>query len=658
VFKAANLNTSLIRGIAFSALFLVVLPLSAVARAQEPKKKPEAEAEPKLPAIIELLDTKYRFEINGDSRKEVYARVKINNELGVEQFSRLKFPYDRSFQEVEIPLVKIIHPSGGSAEILPTAIGDNPAPAVVNFPAYQDVREKSVRILGLGPGDLLEYRVVTTTTHPPLAPDFWLEHSFDRTGVVSKENFEFSVPDIPRVRVNLAPGAPQALPEKISDGQNARLLYKWEWSQSTQEENQNAEPDLEVSSFPSWELLSKRLAELLQPPRAESGPRVIPEEVGREATRLTQGMHTNKEKVRAIYQFVSQKIKTVDLPLGATGFRTRSTAETLSSGYATAEDKFKLFVALVRPFSYPPVGVLADISSSAEHRLPVPSIFNHLLIEVAPDRNDTFWLDPSLEVAPFGVVSASLRGKAAFTLDDLPSDDLATRYWVKVPAELPFPSSQSVEVSASIAAAGELAAKVRYQMRGDNELLLRVAFHQTPKERWKEVAQLLALSDGFRGQVTSVSASDPYDTEDPFRVEYEVVQPKFVNWEKKPVRIPAILPLLGLPDPPGAESTAEIDLGTPLDVELHATLTLPAGASAHVPPGTSVKRDYAEFSSEYSAKGETLTASRHLRFLMRRLPGERALDYNAFVRAVQNDEAEDFTLERPETPAAAPTAKK
>ena len=189
---------------------------------------------------------------------------------------------------------------------------------------------------------------------------------------------------------------------------------------------------------------------------------------------------------------------------------------------------------------------------------------------------------------------------------------------------------------------------MHYRMRGDNELLLRVAFHQTPKEKWKDVAQLLALSDGFRGKVTNVTASDPYDTKYPFQVEYEVEQPKFVNWEKKPVRIPAILPLVGLPDPPAVGSKADIDLGTPLDVDLHTTLKLPAGTTARVPTGTSVARDYAEFSSNYSAQGEILTASRKIRFLLRTLPADRTMDYNAFLRAVQNDQAQEFTLERHE----------
>jgi len=187
-------------------------------------------------------------------------------------------------------------------------------------------------------------------------------------------------------------------------------------------------------------------------------------------------------------------------------------------------------------------------------------------------------------------------------------------------------------------------------MRGDNELLLRVAFHQAPREKWNEVAQLLALSDGFRGKITNVSASDPYATKEPFTVEYEITQPKFVDWSKKPVRIPALLPQLGLPDLPGkagsAVATSPIDLGTPLDVETHLSLRLPVGTVARTPTGTSVERDYATFASRYEVSGGAVTASRHLNFLLREIAADRAADYTTFVHAVQGDEGQRFTLER------------
>ena len=135
-----------------------------------------------------------------------------------------------------------------------------------------------------------------------------------------------------------------------------------------------------------------------------------------------------------------------------------------------------------------------------------------------------------------------------------------------------------------------------------------MAFHQTPKEKWKDVASLLAISDGFRGQVTNVKASNPMATKEPFTVEYELSQPKFVDWSKKPVRIPALLPQIGLPEPPTKLTEdgkpSNIELGTPLNVETQLTLHLPPGTKVQTPAGTSVARDYATYVSKYSVTAD------------------------------------------------------
>jgi hypothetical protein len=260
-------------------------------------------------------------------------------------------------------------------------------------------------------------------------------------------------------------------------------------------------------------------------------------------------------------------------------------------------------------------------------------------------------LDPSLEVAPFGMVSAKLRGKMALCATEMvPDGAVVVELLGQIPNELPFPASQHVQTMSTINSNGTLSAKAHYTLRGDNELLLRVAFHKTPQEKQKEIAQYLALSDGFRGKVTSVKTSDPYDTDKPFEVEYDLTQEKFVDWSKKPVRVPALLPLPGLPDvTKKAAANSKIDLGTPLDITLTGTLRLPPGTIATAPAGTSVKRDYATFTSIYSANANIINYSRHLNFLLQEISSDRSLDLNAFIHAVQNDQSQLFVLDKPES---------
>jgi Domain of Unknown Function with PDB structure (DUF3857) len=741
-------------------LFAIILCAWQAATAQQPPPvsvetaKPQADNKtadknsedktPLNPAQIELLETRVRFEANGDSRKEVHARVHINSELGVRQFARLNFDYNRSFESIEIPMVRVTHPSGGTADILPSAITDNPNPAVVDAPAYQDVRVKSVRILGLSPGDTLEYHVTTTVTKPPLAPNFWLDHNFDRTGVVTEEHFQISLPasilasaplivvknnpvktqiesrlypapgcgmcsppdysqpivtllvhpkranrqaksttpapvaaplppeepispaEFGKIELLVKPSAANVVVEKTGGGSDALVNYSWTHSTSSPEDDSKKDSaefdeiaDIEIGTTWEWAQLSYQIYKTF------SLPSKLPGEIVTRSRELTAQATTPRAKAESIYNFVSQKIRTVDLPLGTSGFIPRPSNEILSSGYATPEDKIYLLEALAKGANLAPAAVLIGPSKKIAALTTNPSTFTHIVAVL-----DDGWLDPSLEVAPFGALPASYRGSIGLFLgiDDGPIVDLpASSMLTEIPKDLPFRSSQKVELNASLNSDGKLTAKVHYSLRGDNELLLRVAFHQTAKDKWKELANLLAISDGFRGEVTSVNASDPYATREPFTVDYEISMPKFVDWSKKPVRIPALLPQVALPDPPAkpavGAASSPIELGTPLEVETSMTLKLPPGTTARYPTGTSVDRDYATFSSQYGRGDSGITASRHINFILRQLPASRVFDYNAFLRAVQNDAAQDFTLERAEnsspnaksaTPATAP----
>jgi uncharacterized protein DUF3857/transglutaminase superfamily protein len=668
---------------ALAALFLLAATLPILSAQQPPdssSKTPSgpgqstdqkpASGAPQTPAQIELLETHIRFETDGSSRKEVHARVRINTELGTRQFARLNFDYNRTFETVEIPLARITHASGGTADILPSAVTDQPNPVVADAAAYQDIRRKTVRILGLQPTDILEYRVVTTA-HAALAPDFYLFHTFAKDAIVTQEQFELELPSSRAVQLRVNPATAPSYEGKTAEGQESRVIRRWEYRWSSPEgkaknfQDISTEPDVALTTFTSWKQLSARLAE-----KFEATENIAPAVLAKSSD-LTKSAEKPEEKIEAIYDFVSQKITTVELPLDSNGFRPRTSAEILSSGYATPEDKMVLFSALIRAAHMPAIVALAGAPDGADKLLPRPSLFSHALVWTGTDKEGPgFWLDPSMEVAPFRMVGANLRSKPAFLLLPDTKENSSLSTWLTVPVDLPFAAAQQVNVEAVLAADGQLTAKVHYSLRGDNELLLRVAFHQTPKEKWRDLAQLLSISDGFRGQVTNANASDPSNTRQPFSVDYEIVTPKFVDWSKKPVRIPALLPQLGLPDASTTVVTgaaaSPIDLGTPLDVDTSATLQLPPGTTAHVPTGTSVERDYATFASKYSiqaldsAGNVTLTASRRVRFLLREVPAARVTDYKAFVHAVQNDEAQDFTLERPTSAddRAKPAAKK
>jgi hypothetical protein len=634
---------------------------------QKPEQKEKATHKPELPFQIQLLETHMRFEANGDSHKEVHTVVKIINILGAQQFARISFDYNRSFQQIEIPLVRVTHANGGTSEILPGAVTDVPSSAVTQFPAYHDARVKAVRILGLHEGDTVEYRVITTTTRHPLAPDFWLEHSFDRSGQVLKEVYELDLPSSLAIEPRINAATPPSSRDTSGTGKSAYTAYHWNRTYSAPRESAageeagpdaSAAPDVGVSTF-TWPGLAAKLAELILPGSKPLKEMKTHEDSLKELTRrpevsdavrekallLTRESKTDVERLKAIYGFVSTQISTVDVALGATGFRSRAAGDVLNSAYATGEDKYVLFAALAAALNLRADAVLTGFCDKSA--LAMPGAFKHLVI-LGSTKEQQYWLDPAVEVAPFGMISPTEAKCALLLRRDFLTSNTVGQEWIKTPTEPPFAAFQRVGVDATITDSGQLTAKVKYVLRGENELLLRVAFHKTPKEKWKDIAGLLAISDGFRGLVTDVDTSEPTTTEDPFTVEYQLTQVKFVDWSKKPVRIPALLPQIGLPDmpPPTAPGklAPKIELGTPLNVQTAMTLELPAGTTVQTPASTSVARDYATYESKYSSMQNTVVATRHIEFLKRDIDGDRALDYNAFLHAVQNDQAQRLAL--------------
>jgi Domain of Unknown Function with PDB structure (DUF3857) len=670
--RLAYLRFVFSRFVVLCFVFVAVWSVAAQEAAKPAEKQAEKKAEAKgtgdekkgekaeLPFQIQLLETHVRFENNGDSRKEVHTIVKINNVLGARQFSRLAFDYNRGWQQVEIPLVRVSHANGGTSELLPSAVTDAVNLAVEKFPAFADLRVKVARVLGLQEGDTVEYRVITTTSKHPLAPNYWLEHTFDRSGQVLEEEYEVDMPgnvtstsSVRAVGAQNGPvpkvfaGVPTSSFERTGLADDTRSIFRWKIPAErvlprTGEDEGMLAPDVIVTSLRSWDDLARKIGDVY-PKWTDADNK----ETQRRLPATKTPLLTTKERLRASYELISQKLATVDLQIGSMGFRIRGVKEIFDSGYASPNEKCYLLWRLAGPAENNAQIVFFG-GARASEEYPRPSLLQQVFVLVKGEKK-SIALDPAPEVAPFGMIGPQFRGKPVLSLSPNDAGDYFF-YWVELPEDLPLPARQKVNVAAELGADGALKSKVSYELRGDNELLLREAFHGTAKEKWKDVANLLAISDGFRGEISSVNVSDPLATREPFKVEYTITQAKFVDWSKKPVRIPALLPQIGLPDLPrkagDGGDAPKIELGTPLDVETQMTLKLPAGTKAVVPAGTAVSRNYARFASKYGVVGETVTASRRVNFLLREIEGARGMDYNAFVRAVQNDQAGLIVLER------------
>src|SRR5579862_1837890 len=250
--------------------------------------------------VAEQDRTIYRFEADGTGRKENIARIRVQSEAGVQQWGQLQFGYNSANERVEIGYVRVLQSDGSVVKAGDDAVQDLSMPVEREAPVYTDYRQKHVTVPGLRPGEVLEYDIVTVI-HTPLAPNqFWTDYEFDKSNIMLDEEFDVDVPAARQIKVKNKP----EFDPKITDA-NGRRLYHWTSAHLEREDEtkdkdkdkkkkkkrpEDEHPDVQLTTFVSWEQIGRWYASLDKDRRAPSP------EVRAKAEELTKGLDNQMDK--------------------------------------------------------------------------------------------------------------------------------------------------------------------------------------------------------------------------------------------------------------------------------------------------------------------------------------------------------------------------
>jgi tetratricopeptide (TPR) repeat protein len=584
----------------------------------------------KEPFVIERYSTAARFENDGTGQQILTVRLRVQSEAGAQQLHQLVFKYDSANEQMEVRFVHAHKPDGTIVNAAADSAKDVTAPIAIDAPAYAEVKEKHITLPDLGAGDTLEYEIGTRLVTPFAPGEFWFTHNFLGSAIVLDERLEISIPGARKVILKSVASAPY---ETVHA--NGRTIYRWKHatlklpsddsSKNEVEQAKTKQADVQLTTFASWDAVTRWYAKLAQ------GPSEPTPEISAKTEELTRGQSQILAKAQALYDYVSTNVRYVDVPLGQGSWVPHSAAEVFSNKYGDSADKQVLLAAMLKAAGIPADAALIPYTRKLDASVPSPGQLDHVITAV-PLGTGLIWMDSTTEVAPFQLLASPLRDKFALLV---PADGAGKI--VETPTDPPFASTQSVDIDGHVSDLGKLTAKAHYALRGDTELVLRLAFHKTPQAQWNQLGQTILSLDGIRGEVTAVNPSDPMATHDPFKLDINFTQSYFLDWSSK--RAATQLPLLaiGLPDPP-KDAAKLIELGSPLSVDVKLNLSLPPAYTAQPPVAASIARDYAEFKSSYGFADHTVSAERSLDFKMRTLPATRADDYRDFATAVAADQ--------------------
>ncbi len=614
---------------------------------EAPKPEPKGRDYSKESFVIEKMHSVYRFEADGTGRKETVARIRVQSEAGVQQWGQLQEGYNSANERVEIPYVRVLKADGSVVKAGEDAVQDLSAPIEREAPVYTDYRQKHITVPGLRPGEVLEYDMVTVVHTPLAAGQFWADYEFDKTNIELDETLDVDVPAGRPLKLKCKPG----LDPKITEA-NGRRIYHWASSHLEREDDSkdpdkkkkkhradDNRPDIQLTTFESWEQVGRWYASL------EKDRRMPTPEVRSKADELTKGLTTDMDKIQALYDYVAKNFRYVSLSLGLGRYQPHAASDVLHDQYGDCKDKHTLLASLLQAKGWHADSVLINSMRKLDPDVPSPSQFDHV-ITMLPMGNQEVWMDTTSEVAPFRLLAYTLRHKQALVIPPADSASSVAPHLEETPSDTPMPDYEHSEVDGKINDIGKLEAHVRYEFRGDEELMLRSIFRRVPQPEWQHVAE--RINGGLGGDITHLIVSDPAATREPFTLSYDVSRVNFIDWSKKKTQITLPLVQFSLPEAGDVDSDPDaepIKLGPKGEYSYKLKLELPSKFTARIPLAFSLKRDYAEYDATYNLKSDVFTAGRTLTLHQDDLPVARAGDYESFRRAVGADLSQQLAVE-------------
>ncbi|MGC2745310.1 MAG: DUF3857 domain-containing protein, partial [Candidatus Angelobacter sp.] len=261
---------------------------------------------------------------------------------------------------------------------------------------YYDMRLHQLRFAGLEKGDVveLEYSLAPKRRSAPYSGYFGELVLFAGRGPEQLKRYVLIAPAAQKIFVHAEKIAPASVSAR--DGSQ---IFLWESRSIPALPREprspgvtETSPYVHVSTMGDWEQLGSWYADLVRPQFA------LDQALQDELARVTNGLHTDKEKISAIQEFVLRSTHYVALEFGIYSYKPYPVTQIYARRFGDCKDKASLMIALLRA-----AGIEAEIALVRTRSLgdvvaePASiAVFNHAIVYVP--KYD-LWLDGTAEYA-------------------------------------------------------------------------------------------------------------------------------------------------------------------------------------------------------------------------------------------------------------------
>lgn len=166
----------------------------------------------------------------------------------------------------------------------------------------------------------------------------------------------------------------------------------------------------------------------------------LPEEIKQKVQQITTGISSNKEKVRALYQFMQQSTRYISIQLGIGGWQPFDAAFVGKKGYGDCKALTNYMYSLLKAAGIPSYYTLIHAGDKRGDKYLIETFpsnqFNHVILCV-PLQKDTMWLECTSQSESAGYMGGFTGNRKALLIDENGGTLVATpRYGIKENTQL------------------------------------------------------------------------------------------------------------------------------------------------------------------------------------------------------------------------------
>lgn len=162
---------------------------------------------------------------------------------------------------------------------------------------------------------------------------------------------------------------------------------------------------------------------------------LLPEEVKQKVQQITAGLSSNKEKIKALYQYMQQSTRYISIQLGIGGWQPFDASFVAKKGYGDCKALSNYMYSLLKAAGIPSYYTLINAGDDSDDKYLLeafPSLqFNHAILCV-PLQKDTIWLECTDQIKSAGYMGGFTGNRKALLIDENGGTLVATpRYGIK-----------------------------------------------------------------------------------------------------------------------------------------------------------------------------------------------------------------------------------